>query len=415
MRAMAGPAFVLTRSKVTFIALGVAAAAAILLVDSPLHDFGEHGSRPAVAAAVTALMAIWWLTEALPIYVTACVPLVVYPFLRVYGDAWTENAAGAAAPYVHPYIFLFMGGMAIAAAMQQWGLHRRIALAIMRAIGTQPARLLFGVLAATAFVSLWISNTATATMMVPIGIALVVQLESRMGGRRLVHYGAALMLAIAYAANVGGIGTKIGTAPNALLSGFLAQRGADLTFLEFMAVGTPFVVLFLPVVWWVLWRHGRRDAPPADAGGQTIEEEWRRLGPMNRGEWVVLAAFLTAAALWISAQPITRLVRTQWPGLGSAHIEAGIAMGAALVLMLWRCADARRSSRARCARCRGRRCCCSAAVSRWRRRSRRAGSRTGWRRGSPACRRSRRSRRRWSRVSSRLGCRRSRRTRPRSP
>lgn len=336
MRAMAAPAFVLTRSKVTFIALGVAAAAAILLVDSPLHDFGEHGSRPAVAAAVTALMALWWLTEALPIYVTACVPLVVYPFLRVYGDAWTENAAGAASPYVHPYIFLFMGGMGIAAAMQQWGLHRRIALAIMRAIGTQPARLLFGVLAATAFVSLWISNTATATMMVPIGIALVVQLESRMGGRRLVHYGAALMLAIAYAANVGGIGTKIGTAPNALLSGFLAQRGADLTFLEFMAVGTPFVALFLPVVWWVLWRHGRRDAPPADAGGQTIEEEWRRLGPMNRGEWVVLAAFLTAAALWISAQPITRLVRTQWPGLGSAHIEAGIAMGAALVLMLWR-------------------------------------------------------------------------------
>jgi solute carrier family 13 (sodium-dependent dicarboxylate transporter), member 2/3/5 len=338
MRAMAAPAFVLTRSKAAFIVLGLAAAAAILLVDSPLHDFGEHGSRPAVAAAVTALMAIWWLTEALPIYVTACVPLAVYPFLRVYGERWLDNAAGAWAPYVHPYIFLFMGGMAIAAAMQQWGLHRRIALAIMRAIGAQPARLLLGVLAATAFVSLWISNTATATMMVPIGIALVVQLESRMDGRRLVHYGAALMLAIAYASNVGGIGTKIGTAPNAMLSGFLAQRGADLTFLEFMAVGTPFVVLFLPVVWWALWRHGRRDAPPADAGGATIDAEWRRLGPMTRGEWVVLAAFLAAAALWISAQPITRLARARWPDadFGSAHVEAAIAMGTALALMLWR-------------------------------------------------------------------------------
>ena len=177
--------------------------------------------------------------------------------------------------------------MCIAAAMQQWNLHRRIALAIMRAIGTDPRRLLFGILVATAFISLWISNTATATMMLPIGLSVIVQLETHAGGQRLEHYGASLMLAVAYAANVGGIGTKIGTAPNAQFASFMAQRGVEISFLEYMAIGLPFVLLFLPVVWLALWRIGRRDAPDAAAGrNRAAARRSRRSGARNaRSGW----------------------------------------------------------------------------------------------------------------------------------
>jgi sodium-dependent dicarboxylate transporter 2/3/5 len=326
----------LTRARVAFLALGLVAFALPLALESPLRSFGEYGSRPALVAAVTALMAVWWLSEALPIHWTACVPLVAFPLLGVFGGSYVEDAAAAAVPYLHPYIFLFMGGMCIAAAMQQAGLHKRIALAVMRAIGTRPERLLLGFLCATAFVSLWLSNTATATMMVPIGLALIVQLEARAGGRRLEHYGAAVMLAIAYASNIGGAGTKIGTTPNAMFVGFLEQRGTDISFLEYMAVGLPFVIMLLPIVWWVLWRVGRRDAPPGDAG-ETVEEEWARLGPMQRSEWIVLAVFMSAAALWIGAQPITAWLKPRLPfAIASAHVEAGIAMSAAIFLLLWR-------------------------------------------------------------------------------
>jgi sodium-dependent dicarboxylate transporter 2/3/5 len=329
--------FRFTRARIVALFAGVTVALAIVSLPTPLSNFGEFGNRPAIAAAVTALMSIWWLSEALPIYVTACVPLIVYPFTDVFAPERLANAGRTVLPYFDAYNFLFLGGMCIASAMQQWGLHRRIALAIMRAIGTGPKQLLAGVLIGTAFVSLWISNSATATMMVPIGLAIVLQLESRLGGRRLEHYGASLMLAIAYASNVGGIGTKIGTAPNAQFAGFMAQRGVEVAFLPFMAVGLPFVIMFLPVVWLALWRTGRHDAPPADTGSEAVEHEWRTLGRMQHGEWVVLLVFLAAVALWIASKPFVDALRPHVTAfrLASAHVEAGIAMAAALVLALW--------------------------------------------------------------------------------
>jgi sodium-dependent dicarboxylate transporter 2/3/5 len=325
--------------KLSGLLAGLAAFALVLGLDGPLHHLPGQGSRPALAAAVTALMATWWLSEALPIHWTACVPLLVYPWSRVFAPEPLANALGVVLPYLNPYIFLFLGGMCIAAAMQQWNLHRRIALTIMRGIGTDPRRLLFGVLAATAFVSLWISNTATATMMVPIGLSVVAQLESRAGGRRLEHYGAAIMLAVAYASNVGGIGTKIGTAPNAQFTSFMSQRGVEIDFLDYMAVGIPFVVVFLPIVWLALWRVGRRDAPDAEAGRGVLRDEIARLGRMQRAEKAVLGVFLAAAALWIGGREITRWLApivAPWFALSSALYEAGVAMSAALVLFLWR-------------------------------------------------------------------------------
>jgi sodium-dependent dicarboxylate transporter 2/3/5 len=318
--------------------LGVAAFAALALLDTPLHHFGEYGALPALAAGVTAWMAIWWIGEAVPLWLTALIPLAVYPLSRVHGDGRAANLLGALAPYFDPYIFLFLGGMGIAAAMQQWNLHRRVALAIMRRVGVEPARLLFGVLAATALVSLWISNTATAAMMLPIGLAVLHELE-RQAGRRLAGFGCAMMLAIAYGANVGGMGTKIGTVPNAQLAGFLAQeRGVDLSFLQFMAIGLPFVIAFVPVLWLALWRVGRADAPSGAIGRAALDAEAAQLGPLQHAERAVAFVFVSAAALWIAGQPLTSWLKPQIAAfpLKTAHVEAAIALGASLALVLWR-------------------------------------------------------------------------------
>ncbi|HRC87280.1 MAG TPA: SLC13 family permease, partial [Thermoanaerobaculia bacterium] len=277
---------------------GLAAFLALALLDTPLARSPEWGSRPALAAAGAALMAIWWLSEAVSIYWTACLPLLLFPLTGVFGGGFFSDLRHTVGVYIDPYLFLFAGGMAIAGAMQQWDLHRRIALTIMKAIGTDPRRLLAGFLAATAFVSLWISNTATAAMMLPIGLALVAQIERR-EGRRLSLYGSAVMLAIAYGANIGGIGTKIGTVPNAQFSGFMEKLGRPISFLEFALVGFPFVVMFLPLVWLVLWRMGRKEGLGAGVGRAAIEAELAELGPLKPAEKVILGVFSLAATAWI--------------------------------------------------------------------------------------------------------------------
>jgi sodium-dependent dicarboxylate transporter 2/3/5 len=317
---------------------GLLAFALLAGLDSPLKHNPEWGARPAFAAGGAALMAIWWITEALPIYWTACVPLILFPLMRVFGPGLGSNVRQAVVPYFDPYIFLFAGGMGIAAAMQQWNLHRRIALGIMDRVGTDPRRLLAGFLAATAFISLWISNTATAAMMMPIGIAVIVQIEDSLQGRRLAHYGMAIMLSIAYGSNVGGIGTKIGTAPNAQFSGFMERMDVSISFLQFMVVGLPFVLLFLPVVWWMLWRIGRRDGLAGEIGAEVVEGELAKLGPVRRPERIVLGVFLAAAALWIGGKWLTALLAPRITAfeLTSAHFEGGVAVLAALSLLLWR-------------------------------------------------------------------------------
>jgi len=327
-----------TPGRVVGFVAGLVAFGLFVFLDSPLRHDPQTGARPAFAAGVAALMAIWWLTEALPIYVTACVPLLAYPLLRPFGPTVVENVRSTVGAYLDPYIFLFAGGMAIAAAMQRWDLHRRIALNIMAAIGTDPKRLLAGFLCATAFISLWISNTATATMMVPIGIAVLVQIELQRGGERLRHYGMAIMLAIAYGSNVGGIGTKIGTAPNAQFAGFAERLGIEVSFLQFMAVGLPFVIMFLPIVWWALWRIGRGDELGETMGATAVADEIAKLGRIRREERIVLGVFLVTAGLWIGGKLLTGLLKPLVTSftLTSAHVEGGIAMLAALTLLLWR-------------------------------------------------------------------------------
>jgi sodium-dependent dicarboxylate transporter 2/3/5 len=319
----------MTRTRTVGLFAGLVVFAVLVLIPVPLPD------RQTRALAVLALMMAWWFTEAVPIYATAMLPLVLYPALHVL------SPKKAALPYVDGFVFLFAGGMVIAAAMQKTNLHRRIALHIMRAIGTDPRRLLLGIMVATAFLSLWISNTATATMMLPIGLAVIAQIEAA-EGRRIPLYGCAVMLAIAYAANIGGIGTVIGTAPNAQFSEFMEKHCATrVGFLQFLGLGLPFVVAFLPVAWLAVWRVGRGEGLAATRGREVIDAELAALGPMKRSEKFVLAVFLATAALWIASQPLTAHVGKPLLGkaFASKQFEWGVAAVAGLVLIAARQAD----------------------------------------------------------------------------
>lgn len=314
------------------VAVGLALFGLLWLADTPLRSAAPDDGRGALAAALTAWMACWWILEAVPMYWTACLPLVVIPLSTIHGESRLANASGALLPYFDAYVFLFLGGMGIAAAMQQWSLHRRIALAIMSAVGTEPRRLLLGLLLSTAFVSLWISNTATAAMMFPIGLAILAEFERR-AGRRLEAYGCALMLSIAYAANLGGTGTKIGTVPSAQLSGFLAQRGDEVGFFDFMAIGIPFAAVFLFVVWAALWRMGRSDAPAAGTGGHALAQERASLGRIQPAEWIVLAVFAGTAVVWMAGKAIAARLAASGLPLSTAWVEAGAALAASALLM----------------------------------------------------------------------------------
>lgn len=329
-----------TRTQRVGLLLGPLAAAAVYLLPSGLHALPGMGDRPAAAAAVAAWMAVWWFTEALPMGLTSLLPLALFPLLGVFGPGPLQGVARSAAPFVDAYIFLFLGGMAVGAALEACGLHRRLALHILRAIGTSPRRLLLGVLVATASVSLWISNTATAVMMLPIAMALLAQLEAA-EGRRLRGFGGALMLAVAYGANLGGMGTKLGTPGNSVFAGFAARRlGHDVGFLEFLAVGLPAVLLLLPLAWALLWRLGRADAPRASQGTQAVSAQLAALGPLSRAERTVGALFATAALLWILGDPLRALLAPRVASLTGGfqlqakHYEAGVAMAAALAALL---------------------------------------------------------------------------------
>ncbi len=322
---------------------GIVAGLVILLAPTDLRRIEGFGARPAYAAAVTALMVCWWLTEALPVAFTACVPLVLFPVLGVFGRGALGDLQASAMPFLDAYVYLFLGGMAIAAETEQWNLHRRIALNIMRVIGTEPKRLLLGVLVATAFISLWISNTATAVMMFPIALALVKELEAARGRGRLSSFGPAIMLAVAYGANVGGIGTKIGSGPNSIFCGFVSEKlHIDIGFLQYLAVALPFVVLFLPVAWGSLWLVARREGIASVHGRELILRELSTMGALSKEERTVGIVFLGAAALWICssvvhplvAPPISKLLggfRVQ-----GKHYEAGVSMLAAAILVACR-------------------------------------------------------------------------------
>jgi sodium-dependent dicarboxylate transporter 2/3/5 len=302
--------------------------------------------------ALAAWMAIWWLTVAVPLAVTALLPLVLLPALAV------ASPSAAAAPYANPVIFLFMGGFFLAKTMQRWSLHRRLALAVVARTGTSPRRLVAGFMAACALLSMWMSNTAATLMMMPIGLAVLSLLEPAPGtharpegGRSEAGaLGTALMLGIAYAGSIGGVATLIGTPPNAVLTAMADELlHVDVSFARWMMMGLPVSVLALIGCWallcLVLFRLPDRPLPGA---AQMIERERHGLGGWHPAERVTAITFVVAALAWILREP-KQIGGLTIPGIQTLLPEVGdatIAIAAALVLFVWptRDRDGRRTA-----------------------------------------------------------------------
>jgi sodium-dependent dicarboxylate transporter 2/3/5 len=259
--------------------------------------------HPAVTrmAAVTVLMAVWWITDAIPLFATALLPMVLFPLLGIL-------AGRATAPlYFNSVIFLFLGGFLIALAMERWNLHRRIALLIIRRLGGGPSRLVLDFMIAAAFLSMWISNTATAIMLVPIGMAVVLQLEARHGAAVTRNFTVGVMLGIAYGCSLGGMATLVGTPPNLALARIYEitfPRAEALAFGRWLIMGVPIAAVMILLVWLLLTRVFFRVPKHVSLDRTTIDAEYLALGPPSFEERAVLVVFTATALLWVFRQPL---------------------------------------------------------------------------------------------------------------
>lgn len=327
------------------------------LIYAIMPDDVGHGAK--LTAAVAVLMAAWWMTEALPIAATSLVPLVAFPVLGTDVEMDTVGAS-----YGNPIIFLFLGGFLIALAMQRWNLHRRIALVTLSIMGDKPGPMIAGFMIATGFISMWVSNTATAVMMLPIGMSVLMIVSKVMGtalngaagaadqdgaaGDRgegaagnqsdggddtgigavvKSNFGTALMLGIAYSASIGSLGTIIGTPPNLFLIGYLKDNhDISIGFGQWMIVGVPLSVVMMAIAWFLLVKVlFKPEIDRIPGGRELIREELAKLGPMSTGEKLVLAMFVLAAVSWISLPLIF-----EEPPIS----DEGIAMAVGLLLFL---------------------------------------------------------------------------------
>ncbi|HEY0844290.1 MAG TPA: SLC13 family permease [Noviherbaspirillum sp.] len=298
--------------------LGPAWLLMTLLVPAPA------GMPPAAwaCAGMTLFMATWWATEAIPIPVTALLPLVLVPALGI------GSMGSASAEYGNPVIFLFLGGFLLAIALQRWNLHRRIALRVLLVVGQEPTYQVAGFMLATGFVSMWVSNTATAIMMLPIAISVIERLAAARDSNdegEVSRYATALLLAVAYAASIGGIATLIGTPPNALLAGYLAKHhGMHIGFAQWMLIGLPVSAVMMLLAWWWLTRSGFR-IDTTNCCEQVLCVELERLGPLTTAERRIGGVFVLTAAAWI-ARPVLNDVGLPWLSDNLISLLAGISL-----------------------------------------------------------------------------------------
>lgn len=322
--------------------LGIAAF--LLILAAPELEPG----RPAVSrtAAVAALMAIWWLSDAIPLAATSLLPLVLFPLLGIL------KGKDTAAVYVNEIIFLYVGGFMIALAMERWHLHKRIALGIIRLLGGSPPRLVFSFMLASALLSMWISNTATAIMMLAIGMAIVAEEERRFGRERTRHLSVSLLLGIAYGASCGGMATLVGTPPNLsfvriyAISFPQAPPEAAVGFGQWMLLGVPVMLSLLLPIWLLLTRVFFPSPPDLTLSSEVIEGEYRALGPVSFAEKAVLAVFASCAFLWVFREDLrlgaftipgwtNLLPGAAFDGQGKSLLDDGtVAVGMALLLFL---------------------------------------------------------------------------------
>ncbi len=260
------------------------------------------------AIGVTLLMATWWMLEAIPIAVTALVPLVLFPWLGV------APATVVAPNYASNLIWLFVGGFALAYAMETWNLHRRVSLLVLKVCGTNPKTLILGFMVATGFLSAWMSNTACAALMMPIGMAIVKMVQEGEGKSEIekkaaTNFGICVMLGIAFSASMGGMATLIGTPPNAVMAGQVAQMtGTAIPFANFIMVGAPTGIALLAISWWTLPMFFPIKALDLSHAGAIVDEELEKLGPMSKGETITTILFVCTALAWILRPQLVSLL-----------------------------------------------------------------------------------------------------------
>ncbi|PKQ09227.1 MAG: anion transporter [Alphaproteobacteria bacterium HGW-Alphaproteobacteria-12] len=302
--------------------LGPLALLAVFVLPAP-EGLSVQGWR---TAGVTALIAVWWITEPIPIPITSLLPMILFPLFGIV------DIRAAAAPYAHPIIYLFFGGFMLALAMERWNLHLRIALSLIGILGTKPSRIVAGFMVASAFLSMWVSNTATALMMLPIALSVTALLEAQAMDEKskagVATFSLVLLLSVAYAATIGGLGTLIGTPPNALLAAFLSQTfGYRIGFAQWMLIGIPVVLVGIPLAWFLLTRV-IFNVPDLEIPGavDVIAHEQRKLGAITTPEIGVGLIFALTALGWMT-QPF--LV-----GVLPFISDTGIALVGGLLLFL---------------------------------------------------------------------------------
>ncbi|NRB57712.1 MAG: DASS family sodium-coupled anion symporter, partial [Salinicola sp.] len=278
------------------------------------------GMEPAAwhCVGLALLLATWWATEAIPIPATSLLPIPLAPALGI------ADLKGTAASYANPTIFLFLGGFLLGIAMQRWNLHRRIALRILNVVGQKPKQQIAGFMLATGFISMWVSNTATAIMMLRIGMS-VISLFADAESDEVKRYATALLLAIAYSASIGGVATLIGTPPNAILAGYLSsEQDIELGFAQWMVIGLPVSLAMMVVAWWWLTR-GKFELKLDNDDGDVIGDELAKLGGMKPAEKRVGVVFLLAALAWVT-RPLLNDWGVEWLSDTSVALLAGVGL-----------------------------------------------------------------------------------------
>jgi sodium-dependent dicarboxylate transporter 2/3/5 len=306
-------------ARIAFIALGPGVFAAVLSLPPPagLEPVGWH------VTAVVGWMAVWWVSQAIPLAATALLPAILFPVL----GAGSVGAVTSA--YAHPLIFLFFGGFVVALTIERWNLHRRIALAVLSRAGAGPGALTGGFMLVTAVLSMWVSNTATTLMMVPIAVSVIALVEANLGeaGEPRAHarFASGLLIGVAYAASIGGLATLIGTPPNAFLAGYLARvHGIEVGFGQWMLIGLP-VSLFMLGIAWFLNARVVFSCGALSLGGarQALAAQRVALGRMSRGERLSAWLLVAVATAWI-----LRPVFDSWLPVGDTEIALAAALAA---------------------------------------------------------------------------------------
>jgi solute carrier family 13 (sodium-dependent dicarboxylate transporter), member 2/3/5 len=290
-------------------ALGIVLFVGLLFTPAPA-DMPLHAWR---VVAVAVLMAVWWTSEALPLPVTAMVPIILFPLLGI------SSALDSAAPYADPIIFLLLGGFIIGAAMQRWSLHKRIGLLAILWVGTTPSRLIGGFMLGTALLSMWVSNSATAIMMLPVAVSIAALFDRQDPEDLLAHrnFSVALMLAVAYGASIGGLGTLIGTPPNAVLAAYMArEHGVMIGFAQWMGLALPLVAVMLVGAWVILLKLHPVERRIGEGAEELVRMELKAIGPFSSADRRVACVLAVTALAWVFRPAYSDFV----PGLDDSQI-----------------------------------------------------------------------------------------------